>query len=142
MPTKEARGKARACGPCYLLLRPGEYEPEWTTDPEECSVCGDPYAVCHRVSWAEVDSYRRETDPRWSTAALVERIKANIIQDVRDGTVPAMVGSYSELHDYVDANCYGNLCDGEAPIEDDWFMDRVNAALDAVDAWIKEGGLR
>lgn len=140
----EKRGRARACGSCYLLLRPGEYEPEWTTDPEQCSVCGDPYVVCHRVSWDEVDSYLRETDARWATSSIVERMKNEIAADVFDGRVPATVGSFSELHDYVDANCYAGLCEDSAPLpsENEWLNDRVNDAMDEVDAWIKQGGLR
>lgn len=54
--------------------------------------------------------------------------------------VPSSVASFSELHDYVDANEYGGLCE-------DWAMEGDyiafgNAVQDAVDAWIRAGGVR
>lgn len=78
------------------------------------------------------------------TVAQTER---EIVTDVRAGTVPLTVGSFSELHDYVDANEYGGLCD-----EGSWWgeqdMSPGSEALAAagemqssVDAWLKAGGL-
>jgi len=34
-----------------------------------------------------------------------------ITTDIHSGRVPATVGAFGELHDYVDANEYGGLCD-------------------------------
>lgn len=56
----EKRGNARVCGQCYVeRLRPDMYEPV-TYIEGACSLCGDPFAFVHRVSWAEIDSYREE----------------------------------------------------------------------------------
>lgn len=44
--------------------------------------------------------------------AAVERSKREITADIVAGTLPTTVSTFSELHDYVDANCYGGLCDG------------------------------
>jgi len=41
----------------------------------------------------------------------IERSKTEIDADVRSGLIPVDVASFSELHDYVDANEYGGLCD-------------------------------
>lgn len=87
-------------------------------------------------------------------AELAERMKAEILADVASGVVPASVASFSELHDYVDANLYGGTealleaLDADAPDTDEGhsaalvaFCDLANPAIDAVDAWIKAGGI-
>jgi len=40
-----------------------------------------------------------------------DMIKLEIRADMIAGTVPESVRSFSELHDYVDANAYGGFCD-------------------------------
>jgi len=41
----------------------------------------------------------------------IERMKQEIIDDIKAGQVPANCPSFSALHDYVDANCYGGFCE-------------------------------
>lgn len=90
---------------------------------------------------------------------LIAQMKEEILDDVRRGFVPGFVPrncvSFGELHDYRDANCYGGLCDDEvfdALVEQfggrdedegmpDGMLNLINAAQDAVDEWIKQGGL-
>lgn len=75
------------------------------------------------------------------------RAKSEVLRDIASGRVPATVKSFSELHDYVDANYYGGAfghpdsrvlppkyfdCSDEACTF--W-----NAVQDEVDAWIKRG---
>lgn len=43
----------------------------------------------------------------------VERMKSEILADMRAGRVPETCHSFSELHDYVDANCYGGFCNDD-----------------------------
>ena len=69
---------------------------------------------------------------------VVERAKAEILADVAAGTVPSTCASFSELHDYTDANGYGGAF--ERPF-DNGETDFWNAVQDAVDRWIKQGGL-
>jgi len=70
---------------------------------------------------------------------VVERAKAEILADVASGTVPSTCASFSELHDYTDANGYGGAF--ERPFDNNE-TDFWNAVQDAVDAWIKQGGLQ
>ena len=70
---------------------------------------------------------------------VVERAKAEILADVAAGTVPSTCASFSELHDYTDANGYGGAF--ERPFDNNE-TDFWNAVQDAVDAWIKQGGLQ
>jgi hypothetical protein len=86
----------------------------------------------------------------------IERSKLEILQDIASGVVPGTVSSFSELHDYVDANEYGGLC-----AEGTWFclpdnadtvtieanggmyllqhhIDQANGVQNAVDAWLKD----
>jgi hypothetical protein len=46
---------------------------------------------------------------RMAAAIGIHQVK----QDIRDGRVPKDVPSFSDLHDYVDANEYGLLCSDE-----------------------------
>jgi len=70
----------------------------------------------------------------------VARGKEEISDDVAAGIVPASVASFSELHDYVDANEYGGLCDPDAfgGVET-YGIEFAAAVQDALDAWIKAG---
>ena len=43
----------------------------------------------------------------------IERMKQEILDDIEAGRVPADCPSFSSLHDYVDANCYGGFCDDD-----------------------------
>lgn len=86
----------------------------------------------------------------------IERMKQEIIDDVGAGQVPADCSSFSELHDHVDANCYGGFCEDELMQNlidhfggrdenegmPDALMAYLNNAQNAIDRWIKEGGIR
>lgn len=78
------------------------------------------------------------TTPDITTA--VDRAKREITDDIAAGRVPADVGSFSELHDYVDANEYGGLTEWDlddlATEQGLAFADRVQTE---VDAWIRGG---
>lgn len=71
-------------------------------------------------------------------ACVAARAKREISADIAAGHVPPTVRTFSELHDYVDANYYGGafgwpLDDTEAACD---FWNRVQ---DAVDEWLREG---
>jgi hypothetical protein len=85
----------------------------------------------------------------------IERMKREVLDDVKSGQVPSTVKTFAELHDYVDANEYGGFCEDKftdsliehfgglneetgMPQE---MLDFMNAAQNAIDTWIKEGGL-
>jgi len=70
---------------------------------------------------------------------VVEQAKAEILADVAAGTVPSTCASFSELHDYTDANGYGGAF--ERPFDNNE-TDFWNAVQTAVDGWIKQGGLK
>lgn len=72
--------------------------------------------------------------------AAVEDIKREVKSDVLDGTVSASVSSFSDLHDYVDANTYGGLCDEGPESRASWGTASVVLVQDRVDAWLKQGG--
>jgi hypothetical protein len=77
------------------------------------------------------------------TLALIERGKREITEDVKSGRVPSTVTSFGDLHDFVDANEYGGLCEEDLAnslSNDDWVA-VGNDVQDALDRWIKDGGL-
>jgi hypothetical protein len=80
--------------------------------------------------------------------ATIARMKSEILADIAAGTVPATVASFSELHEYVDANEYGGFCDAEyvarfgLPSDEgypDSLTDFANAAQDSIHAWLVAG---
>ena len=60
-----------------------------------------------------------------------QTIKAQILDDIADGTVPVTVATFSELHDFVDANSYGDLLGLDNA--------EANSVMDEVDAWLRGG---
>jgi len=74
-------------------------------------------------------------------ATAVARCKQEILADIASGRVPATVASFSELHDYVDANEYGGGAEdwSEEKSGTDEFCDFWNRVQNEVDAWIKAG---
>ena len=78
--------------------------------------------------------------------AAIAAGKAQILADVRRGRIPRSVKSFSELHDYVDANYYGNGFDWPvlpSETEDDTyqqaFADFWNRIQDTLSEWIRNG---
>lgn len=84
----------------------------------------------------------------------IERMKSEILEDIKAGQVPADCPSFSALHDHVDANCYGGFCEDEflqALIDHfggrdanegmpDALVSYLNDAQNSIDRWIKDGG--
>ncbi len=84
---------------------------------------------------------------------MIDRTKAEIVQDVRAGLVPAAIDSFFEIYKYVDPNCYGGAeelfhqivtasqTDAEQQKKLDIVYGIMKPAREAVDAWIKRGGI-
>lgn len=74
--------------------------------------------------------------------ARIAQGKKEIRADIKAGTIPATITSFGELHDYVDANEYGGLCEDaiydSMGSEVEW-IGLCNQVQDALDAWIKKG---
>jgi hypothetical protein len=67
-------------------------------------------------------------------AQRVAQAKGEILEDVRTKVVPRSVRTFSQLHDYVDANQYGGGFDDDVTVED------LNEVQTQVGAWISAGG--
>lgn len=50
-------------------------------------------------------------DQQTYITATLERMKAEIVKDMADGRVPAYINNFGDLHDHVDANEYGGMCE-------------------------------
>ena len=74
-----------------------------------------------------------------TNAAIVSAMKAEILSDIDAGTVPASVTSFSELHDYVDANMYADELLSAREESGEPYLDFINAVTDEVDAWLQAG---
>jgi hypothetical protein len=69
-----------------------------------------------------------------------ELSKQEILADVKSGKVPKSVNSFSDLQNYVDANCYGGLCDNDYKISKDYsFENKLQVKLNH---WIEQGGIK
>jgi len=93
-----------------------------------------------------------------SQADYVSDVKRQVLKLIQAGDVPATVASFSDLHDYVDANveclstidqdfgCFtaaGNFtpdCETDG-WQERWnnALDMANAVMDDVDIWLKNG---
>jgi hypothetical protein len=87
----------------------------------------------------------RQTPTANDVWGAIELSLSEIRDDVRMGTVPTTVETFSDLHGYVDANEYGGLCQGaDGPIDwcadSDW-VEIGNEVQYALDDWIRAGGL-
>lgn len=59
--------------------------------------------------------------------AALARSKAEILEDIGWGIIPANVKDFSTLHDHVDANCYGGFCETQLnPVFDALFPDKAD----------------
>jgi hypothetical protein len=86
----------------------------------------------------------------------IERMKQEIIADIKIGRVPVDCPSFSALHEYVDANCYGGFCENDVMqalidhfggIDENIGMPEaligyLNEAQSSIDHWIKTGGIK
>lgn len=83
---------------------------------------------------------------RFAPEALAERMKQDIMRDIRRGDVPVNVATFARLHDYVDANGYGGLFEAKFLEDEDWaqkgpWMENINAAQEIVNGWLAQGGV-
>ena len=72
----------------------------------------------------------------------IEKVKREILKDVDNGEFPRTVKSFSELHDYVDANEYLILVHnmtGKKSLLDN--LNLFNQVSIEVDSWIRSGAL-
>ena len=83
----------------------------------------------------------------------VARMKREILEEMDAGRIPRTVSSFSELHDYIDANELGGFCEsaifdalwvacGGLPDQSDEYgmpeemMDYINECQSAIDLWL------
>ncbi|MBC7845532.1 MAG: hypothetical protein H7Y10_03470 [Flavobacterium sp.] len=66
---------------------------------------------------------------------VLAQAKKEILSDIKEGIVPNTVTSFSDLHDFVDANYYGGFCDENYKASKDFeFENEIQTKLDE---WIK-----
>ena len=95
------------------------------------------------VALAKANPRRRGPDARLATlvASGVRRGKKEILEDIQKGRVPRTVKTFSELHDYVDANEYGGLfSDTFQSLPQDTRIAVMEEVQGALDAWLRSRG--
>lgn len=127
-----------------LMKEPGaKSEADKEADAYVCATGNEAYV-------AEVEEqYPWRSAMMWS---VVASMKLGIINDINAGIIPPTVKSFSELHNYVDANEYGGFCidtfaeqlielfggrDEDEGLPDD-YVAFMNEAQSIVDNWIKK----
>lgn len=93
------------------------------------------------LSFVEVAVSQLRASNLKSMLMVFAAAQAEIIIDVRKGLIPCTVKSFSELHDYVDANEYGGICELPLPRWMDDQYDVYNVLQGALDDWIHSGAL-
>ena len=71
--------------------------------------------------------------------AATELAKAQVKRDIAIGIVPKTVTSFSELHNFTDANYYGDAFECDFNTSDDC-LNFWNSVQDAVHEWLVAGG--
>ncbi|SPS02218.1 MULTISPECIES: hypothetical protein [Cupriavidus] len=82
-------------------------------------------------------------------ANAIELGKAQIQQEIASGRIPPTVKTFSELHDFVDANEFGGLCADEGDLprlfpritesDAEAFCEAANQVQQALDTWLASG---
>jgi hypothetical protein len=74
--------------------------------------------------------------------ARIEQGKTEILEDIKDGRIPAQPTDFDQLHAYVDANEYGGLTrDGYSDtfLSNEAFLEFCFKVQTALDSWIRNG---
>lgn len=83
---------------------------------------------------------------------IVQAIKQDVLNLMKTGQIPTDVATFSQLHDYCDANCLGGLCDnatfdalaaqhrrtGETEAMPQGMINLINEAQGAVETWLQD----
>jgi cyclophilin family peptidyl-prolyl cis-trans isomerase len=86
-------------------------------------------------------------------AKIIQQSKEEILQDINSDVVPKNVTSFAQLQDYVDANCYGGLCEDKLFDEllehfggrdehegmPEGMIDFINKVQTSIDVWLRNG---
>lgn len=122
-----------ACGSCFNCRMP------LCIHHEDAGGTGIDCPLLDRADERGVELVRaRRAQDYWTPSRVTEAIargKAEILADIAAGRVPADVTSFAALHDYVDANEYGGLC--EKPIDPAFAP--INEIQSSLDAWLARG---
>jgi hypothetical protein len=83
----------------------------------------------------------KEKTMQYTIAGCINRAKQEILADIQAGVVPSTVKDFSEIHEHVDGNCYGGLCDDDFPFSpaEQEGADFCNEVQDQLDRWLKAG---
>lgn len=73
--------------------------------------------------------------------AVVKRARAEILEDIASGRVPATVRTFAQLHDYVDANGYGGAFENfeEGQAGDEGHCNFWNHVQNSLHDWLAAG---
>jgi len=100
----------------------------------------------HAAQWLSEQGLPPNADPLELAVSIGRQ---QILRDVGTGIIPSHVRSFSELHDYVDANGYGNAFDWPclpSETEDDAyqcaFAEFWNKVQDTLNDWLATGQMR
>ncbi len=121
-----------------ILAWKGDPEDREIDDPESWSAGWVEYS--HGIRSVHEGDY--ENDPEiWLVRNAVARGKKEILEDVRSGRVPAHVESFGDLHDFVDANEYGGLCEDHFFQQDKPDLKNSAEVQEQLHQWIKSGDM-
>ena len=82
----------------------------------------------------------QQTIGSFTLELILARMKAEILQDMRDGNVYGGVSDFGTLHEFVDANEYGGFCDDDSPLDglnNDDAIDVINYCQTRISLWLQ-----
>ena len=100
------------------------------------------YCSCEACSWDHEYVLQDAARVKTTIETAIARGKAEIIADIAEGIVPTTVSTFSELHDFVDANEYGGLTEDAfiAAFHGGWpvVLAAVGKVQDSLNQWLAD----
>lgn len=106
---------------------------------ERCKTDARAYGHLHGIDDSTYsDAYMARVNAR-DLPAVVAMMRAEVLACIRSGQIPQDVRTFSDLHDYVDANEFGGFCDPRCTLDvgEDRDCAFVNDAQDAIHYWLQ-----
>ncbi len=81
----------------------------------------------------------------WKTKEqVITQMKKEVLECMSEGQIPFTASSFSELHEYIDANELGGFCDDDCPHDSSSDEDTafINDCQGAIDEWLRSTEFR
>jgi hypothetical protein len=101
--------------------------------------CGQPFEGVARPYWDHLAQGCALPGGSRRLAAVAARMREEILDLIDEGTIPRCARTFSDLHDYIDANTLAGLCDDGPGGNVDITTEELVVIQDGVHDWLLAG---